>query len=52
MTNSKAERIMARIMKLEAREVNPHLAEDYRLAWLTVFYASDKSRTWTDSFGP
>lgn len=33
-----AERILARLVQIEAHEVDPHLRTDYRIAWLTVRY--------------
>jgi hypothetical protein len=44
-------RIMARLACAEAREVNPHLADDYRIAWLTVWNASQgHADPWRYSF--
>lgn len=45
-------RVLARLVKLEAREPLVSFRDDYRLAWLTVFYANDRSRHWIDGFGP
>ena len=38
-TGSLARRILARLEQAERAELNPHLQTDYRIAWLTVFYA-------------
>lgn len=32
-------RILSRLETAERREVNPHLRDDYRIAWITVLYA-------------
>lgn len=32
-------RILARLDQAELDEQNPHFQDDYRIAWLTVFYA-------------
>jgi hypothetical protein len=32
-------RILSRLVEAEAREPNPHLQTDYRIAWITVLYA-------------
>jgi hypothetical protein len=29
-------RILSRLVEAEAREPNPHLQTDYRIAWITV----------------
>lgn len=33
-------RILSRLEVAEAREPNPHLACDYRIAWITVYFAA------------
>lgn len=40
MGHSLAERILARLEDAEHREPNPHFQSDYRIAWITVLYAS------------
>jgi len=34
------ERVMLRLEQFEARELNPHLRDDIRIAWITTLYAS------------
>jgi hypothetical protein len=36
----KTESILQYLAKVEAREINPHLADDIRIAWLTVLHAA------------
>jgi hypothetical protein len=36
-----SERILARLAQQEAREVDPHLADDYRIAWLCVLHCAE-----------
>ena len=36
----KSEAVLAYLAKAEAREGNPHLADDIRIAWLTVLHAA------------
>lgn len=36
-----SERVMARLAQAEAREVEAHLADDYRIAWLTVLHCAE-----------
>jgi hypothetical protein len=33
-------RILSRLTDAELREINPHLQSDYRIAWITVLFAS------------
>ena len=33
-------RILTRLEAAEANEPNPHIQDDYRIAWITVLYAS------------
>lgn len=33
-------RVLLRLEQAEAREPNPHLQADYRIAWITVWYAA------------
>ena len=42
--SSLARRILFRLEVAEARELNPHLQTDYRIAWLTVLLASRRIR--------
>ena len=35
-----ARRILSRLEAAEANEQNPHLQDDYRIAWITVLYAA------------
>jgi hypothetical protein len=35
-----ARRVLYRIAYAEARELNPHFQSDYRIAWITVLFAS------------
>jgi hypothetical protein len=37
-------RILLRLEQAEAREPNPHLQDDYRIAWITVLNASRGQR--------
>jgi hypothetical protein len=38
------ERVLWRLEQAEARELDPHLQDDYRIAWITVLYAAQGSR--------
>ena len=40
MGDSLVRRILLRLGTAEAREVNPHFQDDYRIAWITVLRAS------------
>lgn len=40
MGRSWVKRILLRLEKAEEREPDPQLQEDYRIAWITVLYAS------------
>ena len=40
MGDSLVRRILLRLETAEAREVNPHFQDDYRIAWITVLRAS------------
>jgi hypothetical protein len=40
MAASFLRRILARLEYAEAHESNPHLQDDYRIAWITVLYAA------------
>ena len=33
-------RVLSRLEQAELLELNPHLKDDYRIAWITVLYAS------------
>lgn len=33
-------RILARLVQAELAELNPHLRDDYRIAWITVSFAA------------
>jgi hypothetical protein len=51
-----SERVLYRLAQAESRESDVWLRDDYRIAWLTVLYASEE-RTWGlddegESFGP
>lgn len=35
-----ARRVLARLERAEAYEVNPHLRDDYRISWITVLNAA------------
>lgn len=37
-------RVLRRLQEAEAREVDPWFRDDLRIAWLTVFYASQDQR--------
>jgi hypothetical protein len=39
-TPALARRILSRLEAAESREPNPHLQDDYRIAWITVLRAS------------
>jgi len=40
MQSAIAERILRRLEQAETREPDPHLQDDYRIAWITVLRAS------------
>jgi hypothetical protein len=40
MSHALSGRVLVRLERAELHEPNPHFQDDYRIAWLTVLYAS------------